>query len=302
MPSQSDSRELGKKAEEWLAFHLPPKWNIQPPKTDVGIDGVVVICDETELNGLEFRVQVKSSAKWPALEAHAYQLRLKKSTLRYWFASPLPLLLVLFNHSSQSGEYVWHDQLWSQLGDLSDATGKETTVRIEHAKPLTDEGWATIRRELHEHYSALARTFAVARTARAILSAVHSLAGAVKGLAFAHLAQPMNRPPTDEQENLLYLMDVVCHRDAIVALSNFRDTLPAGGPGAKMIAAFLKGYAAEVCTFVYPFDVSVLSTADAAVRINPDRMRRLRPRLMEALLDTIEQLTAKGESSGDTHL
>ena len=150
----------------------------------------------------------------------------------------------------------------------------------------------TIRRELHDHYNALAQTFVVARTARAIFSAVHSLTGAVKGLTFAHLAQPRSGSATDEQEKLLQLMDVVCHRDTVIALSTFRDTLPAEAPGARMIDAFLSAYSAEVATFVQPFDATVLSTADAAVRINPDRMRQSRPRLLEAILDTIEQLTA----------
>jgi hypothetical protein len=58
------SQSLGNKGEQWFPAQLPEYWHFQKPTNDLGIDGVVVIAEQNSSNGIEFRVQIKSSKDW----------------------------------------------------------------------------------------------------------------------------------------------------------------------------------------------------------------------------------------------
>lgn len=61
MSTLSEGQIRGDLGERWFAAHLPRGWLLQRPTTDIGVDGLVVVCEPGALNGIEFRVQIKTS-------------------------------------------------------------------------------------------------------------------------------------------------------------------------------------------------------------------------------------------------
>ena len=98
------------------------------------------------------------------------------------------------------------------------------------------------------------------------------------------------------------LLDVTCHRDAIVTLRALVSKLHPSCEAYKQLSAFIAGYIAEVASFALPFEELVEKwDADAAVRVNTARMAQLRPVLMKSLMDTIALLTRRtGKGVGQT--
>jgi hypothetical protein len=94
MPKSSTPQETGRLGERWFVSKLPASWIFQPPHEDVGIDGVVVICEPGQCNGLEFRVQVKASAQFRRKEGRIVIPDVKHSAMQYWVTGFTPTLLV----------------------------------------------------------------------------------------------------------------------------------------------------------------------------------------------------------------
>jgi hypothetical protein len=256
------------------------------------VDAVIVVCEDGELNGVEFRVQVKSSTRWERDADHIVVRNVKRSTLRYWFASPLPTMLVLFDHETASGVYAWHLDLFDSPVALFADSPKATTLRIPSLQTISPGCWSAVRQRLAAHYTALCDALSTARTAASLIPTVHSLAGSVRGLYMAQNARTADGRITDEQERLLLLMDVSSHREAVMALEHLLGELHPECHGAQQLRSFIAGYRAQVSSFILGFDELISNwNADTAVRANPQVMALLRPELLDALLDAIIMLT-----------
>src|ERR1039457_4524191 len=107
MPKQSTSQAIGHEGERWFAAQLPPKWIPQFPSTDVGVDMQVVICEDGPLNGLEFRVQVKSANRWAFQNDCIVVPGFSKASFVDLLGGFTPSLLVLYQASSKSGWCFW---------------------------------------------------------------------------------------------------------------------------------------------------------------------------------------------------
>lgn len=126
MPQQSEAQILGDAGELWFQTQLPPGWIPQPPKRDVGVDFVVVICEAGPLNGHEFRVQVKTSKQFNAANNAVVITGVKRSTIDYWFTSPVPTMVVAYDHGQRRGYYRWHSDLFHELSKLQSDTRTHT--------------------------------------------------------------------------------------------------------------------------------------------------------------------------------
>lgn len=292
MPRVAGAQVLGDRAELWFRSQLPDKWLFQQPTRDVGVDGVVVVCEEGELNGLEFRVQVKSSKLFRRRGKHLILRNVKRSTVRYWFSSPIPTLLVLYEHSEDRGYYSWHSDLFDVGPDLRTTAPARITLRVPASRPLHPPCWDDVRRDLYRFYESLASSLATARAADAVMPAVHALIESLRGLHFSQFGKPETGDQNEEQEKLLLLLDVTCHRDAVITLRELVSKLHPSCEAYRQLSAFMAGYTAEVSSFAIPFEELVDTwDADAAVNVNTVRMAQLRPVLMKSLMDTISLLT-----------
>jgi len=118
MPNQNEAQLTGRQGEWWFVGQLPSTWILQSPLEDVGVDGVVVICDASALNGLEFRVQIKSSRKWRTEKDFIVLKNVKTTPLLYWVTGFTPTLMVLYETSTDRGFCAWANQLLFDKANL----------------------------------------------------------------------------------------------------------------------------------------------------------------------------------------
>lgn len=293
MPNFSDAQETGARGELWFEFNLPPKWLLQPPKTDVGIDGTVVICDSSNLNGLEFRVQIKSSKQWKRRNRSRYVLRLKTATIKYWFSNPLPLLLVFYDAKSQTADYAWHDALASEVDVRHLSSNREVTVTIRASGSLDSTGWKSVGGDVEIYYDRIAEALREARTAFVVRKLINKLVQSLKALnEIQHLLLSCpNR--TEEQKMLIGLTDLVSHRDAVLALKEFKDTLPLTTPAVEVIERQIRSYQQIVSSYASDFDAEKMREETTAVWINEEVRDEVRPILIGSLLDSIDIFSSR---------
>lgn len=131
---------LGDQGELWFAAALPQGWVWQPPRRDFGKDGLIVIRDGTELHNLEFSVQIKTSERPRIRDGSIVLAGISLSSIRYWFASPLPTLIVAVDIVNRVGWYAWHLDLYDSPKELFGFDAKTTSIRIPQKSQLNDDG------------------------------------------------------------------------------------------------------------------------------------------------------------------
>lgn len=252
MPYQSEAQITGDQGENWFVSQLPPGWILQPPKRDVGVDGVIVICDETDLNGREFRVQIKAS-KTPTIRNSMVIIPgVKRSTVEYWFLSPLPTLLVAYDATQNHGFFRWHSDLYDEVRESLDRQEtKSISVSVPTSNRLDQKGWETIRNNLKWHYHNLSEALFAARNAKSLLPTIHDLAAAVRQLnSIDHQPIPVDRR-TKEQEGLLAITEMMQHRLVISTLMQLLSELARETEGARRLEAWIHSYGSKVSS-VFP--------------------------------------------------
>ncbi|HYN79820.1 MAG TPA: DUF4365 domain-containing protein, partial [Lamprocystis sp. (in: g-proteobacteria)] len=129
MPRQSRSQNIGRAGERWFNEQLPLSWISQRPTEDVGVDYLVVICEEGLLNGLEFRVQVKSSENWKVLDNHIIYSNFPREKLIDLLIGFTPALLVFYELESKTGYCFWLNQILAKYPRLIKGTAKSVTIK-----------------------------------------------------------------------------------------------------------------------------------------------------------------------------
>lgn len=146
---------IGDAGELWFASQLPIDWVWQPPRRDVGKDGLIVIKDGTDLHNHEFSVQIKATRRPHFDKGTVRCSSIPTASVMYWLSSPQPTLVVVVDIANKRGWYSWHLDLFASSGDI---TGKQTcSVRLPIRNTLDAEGWARIRERLRDHYLTLHR-------------------------------------------------------------------------------------------------------------------------------------------------
>jgi hypothetical protein len=124
---------LGDQGELWFAAMLPAGWVWQPPRRDLGKDGLIVIRDGTKLHNIEFSIQIKTSARPTIVDGHVVIPSVSRSSVQYWFASPLPTLVVAVDLTKRTGWFAWHLDLFRSPKELFQPNTKTVTIRIPQA-------------------------------------------------------------------------------------------------------------------------------------------------------------------------
>src|SRR6266700_599873 len=109
---------LGDQGELWFAAALPRGWVWQPPRRDFGKDGLIVIRDTTPLHNIEFSVQIKTSVRPTIRNGCVLLSGVSRASVQYWFASPLPTLIVAVDITNQRAWYAWHLDLFESPDEL----------------------------------------------------------------------------------------------------------------------------------------------------------------------------------------
>ncbi len=252
MPKQSEAQIIGREGETWFESQLPSGWLLQPPKTDVGVDGVVVICEISDLDGREFRVQVKASKRPNIRNSNIVVSGVKYSTIEYWFLSPLPTLIVAYDATAKCGYFRWHTDLYNEVREtLKKKNTKTLSIGIPTSNPLDADAWETIKENLRWHYRNLNESLYAARNAKSLLPTIHDLAAAIRQLnSIDHQSIPIENR-TEKQEGLLALMEMMQHRLVVAALSHLLSELDQNSEGARRLEAWIYSYSSKVSS-VFP--------------------------------------------------
>ena len=294
-PSHIDQSHLGDQGEMWFAAALPQGWIWQPPRRDFGKDGLIVIRDGTELHNLEFSVQIKTSAR-PRLRGEFVVLDgISRSSIRYWFASPLPTLVVAVNIDNRAGWYAWHLDLFNSPREVFGVDTKTVTIRIPQKNQLNDIGWQSIRTDLRRHFRALQRALSTDAVAPQLLATVHNISQILGNLIRLGSSAPPE-PPLTQSEGMSLLIEQLELRDLIHSVRSLLSRIASGSDASKQIEFWLSSFE-EVANAAHP-SLRMLPTkghdipADLELAFAPQELPQTRPRLILAAVDLVRLLTS----------
>ena len=183
MPRQSRSQIIGREGEKWFEAQLPPNWIPQRPTEDVGVDALVVICEDNALNGLEFRVQIKSTHAWRT-RAGNILLAFSRRSLLDLIKNFTPALLVTYESSSKRGYCFWINALVGKDLSLLSPNRKSVTLSIPMTRPVTAHLWPGLGHEVRGLSAAVGRRVALAGRSFPILAFVHAMSEALRNFDF----------------------------------------------------------------------------------------------------------------------
>jgi hypothetical protein len=286
---------IGDSGELWFAAQLPSGWVWQPPRRDVGKDALIVIKDGSDLQNLEFSVQIKTTTHIQTDGSTISYSGIPTSSVLYWFASPQPTMLVVVDAHKRRAWYSWHLDLFDSPSALS---GKRTcSVRLPVTNQLDDTGWPAIRDRVRRHYSRLQDALHTARVASAILPAIGQLATATRDLIWLD-REPDRRnkedfSPDDHESLFLLLHDQTCYRNILAAVTRIRPLIHRDSDFHKQVTLWIAAFEAHVAV-AYPDFASFPKTDDfAGLRIVFDA-KAIKPKrslLESATLDMIAMLS-----------
>lgn len=284
---------FGDQGELWFAGALPTGWVWQPPRRDFGKDGLIVIRDETNLHNLEFSVQIKTSTRPKVRNEYVLLSGMSLSSIRYWFASPLPTLVVAVDIASRTGWYAWHLDLFESPNELFGNAAETLTVRIPKKNRLNKAGWNSIRRDLLHHFRALQRALSVDAVAPHLLAAVNNIARITGNLIRLASTTPPDGTPT-KSEGISLLIEQIELRDLMDAVRSLMQRVAANSDAHKQIAFWLTSFEAIACA-AHP-SLNKLPAgdipADFQLAFAPKLIFDARPRLVLAAVELIRLLTS----------
>jgi len=297
MPYQSEAQVIGDEGERWFDGQLPPRWLPQKPDRDIGVDRVVVICEEGDLNGQEFRVQVKASRHFKITDKHILLSGIKHSTIDYWFVSPLPTLVVAYDTTSRRGYYCWHNEVYSQVAHIQGTDPQQTTtIAIPEDNILDAKAWEMIKDDLRSHHQNLRHALYVERDSRSLLPTIHSLAAAARQLN-SFDRQSIKPDERTEQHGMLALAEIMQHRFVVTTLSDLLSQLRPDSEGATRLAAWIDLYASSVRSVFPTFDELKdwrCAPPDFQIVFVKNLVESARPELIRMILEMI-MLLAPGQ-------
>lgn len=301
MPFQSKAQIIGDAGENWFQSQLPEAWLLQKPTKDVGVDGVVVICERGVLNGKEFRVQIKASENLTIKNSKVIldKSRVKVSTINYWFISPLPTMIVAFDCSSKRGYYCWHIDVYEQVSNL---TGKKDSSEIILRLPeqeLTLESWENIRESLIWHSKNLVKALSEARNAKSTLPTIRKITAAVRMLnSIGNQPIPIENR-TLQQEGMLALLELIQHKDIVSDLTKLLSELNPNCEGAVRLREWISSYHRTVLSVFPNFDNlpdGDVIPPDYQIVFAKNLIHFVRPQLVQSALEIVMLLTPNDKS------
>ena len=289
-----DAMHLGDQGETWFASSLPVGWVWQPPRLDVGKDGLVVIRDGSDLHNLEFSIQIKASTAPHIRNGEVIVSGLSQSSVQYWFASPLPTLVVAVDLSARVGWYAWHLDLF-QSPDQVFGRAKTLTIKIPENNRLDSDGWAAVRNDLRRHFRALQRALTTDAVAPRVMLALSNIARITSNLIRIGTAAPPD-PPLTKSERISILIEQMELRDLIATVRALLARLSDSSDAHKQLEFWLRSFEAMVLEghptlhALPPHGEPI--PASHELGFAPKRLVELRPRFILSAVDLMRLLTS----------
>jgi len=288
---------IGDQGEIWFAGQLPLGWVWQPPRRDLGKDGLIVIRDHSVLHNLEFSVQVKTSERPVIQEGSVVKSGLSRSSVMYWFASPLPTLVVAVDIVERRAWYAWHLDLFDSPADVFRSDQKTVTIRIPERNRLDETGWADIRRDLKQHFGSLLDAINDASASSRLLPAVNALTRHASNLLkLAKVPPPPNKAQVTKETGMSVFIEQLEHKSVLSVVRSLVKHVRPDSSAAHHLQAWIDAYEATVFS-AYPNLNAIPDNGpygpDLEFAFAPKNVLEIRPRLVEAALDMIMWLTSR---------
>ncbi|MGH8474542.1 MAG: DUF4365 domain-containing protein [Methylococcales bacterium] len=299
--STHEGTVIGDKGEAWFFYALPDGWIWQPPRRDVGKDGLIVIRDRSELHNLEFSVQIKTSGKPKVHDGHVVIRGVSRSSVQYWFASPLPTLVVAVDLSTRTARYGWHLELFDSPEQVFGTDTPKVSIRIPEKNRLDGSGWNAIRTYLLQHFRALQRALTTDTVAPHVMATLHNISRITGNLIRLGATAPPE-PPLTRSEGMAILIEQIELRDLMDTVRALLERLAVSSDAHKQVAFWLKSFehtaldAHPTIRLLPPRGSDI--PADLELGFAPKRLLEIRPQLVRAAVDLLRLLTSPRPGSG----
>jgi len=286
------SQSLGNKGEQWFPAQLPEYWHFQKPTNDLGIDGVVVIAEQNHFNGLEFRVQIKSSKEWNKKDSEIVLRGVKRNTARTWVAGSSPTLLIFYDDSTKQGYCSWALDALPPIPELLFGRSSTITVKAKQPIPINSECWVSIRSELEASAELKIKAVRTGSIANIIFPRIHEI---TKCLQLLHLNEFTPEPKENEKQILLSLAQTFAHRDIILATSKILIELDPNCLFARKLQCTVEAYKSRITDCYKGFDVLLSDPGNAnVVHENRGLVNKIRPEMIHRVTELLLVLSSLG--------
>lgn len=295
MPRLNDNQVTGIAGEKWFASVLPHRWIPQPPIRDIGVDFLVVICEEGSWNGLEFKVQVKSTKKWTICDSSVVISGIKVRALKDLLIGFTPALLVLHETSSGRGVCAWINQLLGKDLSILSTKRKTVTLRVPLARSIDTEIWKTLGQELHGLCAALGRRVIASERALPIIRFLHGMSDVLELFDFVAHTVKSEGPVTDDDRAFLAEAEVVCHSNVIHNVRRLEQALAGSPITIQGLSEFGKDYEHNCSQFISNFPSVVSNTASPkTVSVVVTEMQARREGFIRSVVSCMKQVSELG--------
>jgi len=302
MPKQTRSQAIGREGEKWFEAQLPPTWIPQRPTEDIGVDALVVICEENELNGLEFRVQIKSTEEWRVRDGNIL-LKFSRSSLLDLIKGFTPALLVTYETKSKKGYCFWANQLVGKDVSILSPHRKSITLQIPMTRQINPGLWRCLGQEARGLSRAVANRVALAGRSFPILAFVHITSEVLRNFDLVAHHSSSKGENTDQQLEVLHALEVCCHRDAVNAINDLKKSLPPEFNPIIGLDEFAEKWI-EKCESFMPEFREILEDCDSeriySLSVDHERMAEKRMGFVRSILDAQVQIAKLGVGIDDS--
>ena len=284
---------IGDKGELWFASRLPHGWIWQPPRKDVGKDGLIVIRDESELQNLEFSVQIKTTLKRRHGSKALQFSNVSRSSVLYWMAGAYPTLIVAVDLSNDQAWYVWHYDLFNTIEDIPKAGTNSLTISVPTDNELNTDGWNNIRAEIKRCYNCLYNSMSKADSFVWIVASTGTVCKAARNLLKLS-ESPVPGKNITENEGITILIEQQQHRNVLAVASKLLSGLSTGSKLHRELLEWRDSYETMVRQAFPRFgDVpsKIANHPGAEVAFIPNVLSSSRRQLIFMVFDLVDLIT-----------
>ncbi|MDQ6949901.1 MAG: DUF4365 domain-containing protein, partial [Actinomycetota bacterium] len=226
-----------------------------------------------------------------------------RSSVVYWFASPLPTLVVIVDIARDRAWYQWHLDLFESPRAVFQSNHKTLTIRIPFGNRLDQHGWTTIRNGLRKHFRSLEELIRSQEFRRQLDPILHALVVQVSNLHKLSRTPPPTEAEMAMGDFAVLVLEQFEHRKVFATVRSLLDNVRQGTSAARHIEAWTSAYeATAVDAFPNLLELPELgpswdeaverASPDLQVTFSPTLVPHARHHLLQAGLDMVALLTA----------
>jgi len=157
LPQKPRQHVLETESRNFVRGIFPSEWNVADVPTDYGIDLDIEIVEKTNVTGVHFSMQLKSTDEVKATKDGFISYSCKTSTLRYFLEKIEHVVFLVYDAKKKTGYWIWvKDYLVNDLSKNKKWKKQTTaTIKIPKSNLFTSKSVEQIKtRVMHTHRQA----------------------------------------------------------------------------------------------------------------------------------------------------